>query len=112
MSRPSRYSPDTLEPTPSWRDHAACRDQDPAVFFPKDFRGAAAVAAVNQAKAVCRTCPVLSACLWHALNTPEESGVFGGLDEEERRKLRRRIQRRARKTADREAGRAADTAAS
>jgi WhiB family redox-sensing transcriptional regulator len=109
--QPSRRAPDNLDRPGDWREEAACRTGPAEIFFPKDFRGARAVAAAGDAKAICMTCPVLGACLRHALTVPEEFGVFGGLDEDERKKLRARIQRRARKQAAREQKEAADAAA-
>jgi WhiB family redox-sensing transcriptional regulator len=101
MGRPSRYAPDTLARPSDWRDDAACLEEDPAVFFPKDFGRAAAPLVATEAKAICARCPVIEACLRHAMNRPEWSGVWGGLDEDERRAIRRRLQRRARRRAAR-----------
>ena len=72
-----------------WRDQAACRDVDADLFFPAGNTGAA-VGHIKAAKAVCRRCPVQAACLRFALETHQEAGVWGGQDEDERRKLRRR----------------------
>lgn len=72
----------------AWRRSAACRDIDPAVFFPVGFTGHA-VQELAEAKAVCRRCPVRLACLQFALTSNQECGVWGGYDEEERRVLRR-----------------------
>ena len=82
----------TYDPN-DWRQDAACRDVDTAVFFPETEDGAVA------AKAVCATCPVRGACLDFALITRQDDGVWGGLDENERRRVRRRRQDAARKTA-------------
>ena len=71
-----------------WRDQAACRDTDPNLFFPAGSTGLA-VEQVEAAKAVCRSCPVQDACLRFALETNQEAGVWGGTDEDERRRLRR-----------------------
>ena len=76
-----------------WRTAAACRDMDTAVFFPETEDEVAA------AKAVCSTCPVREFCLEFALVTRQDDGVWGGLDEIERRRLRRRRQEAARKAA-------------
>ena len=76
-----------------WRSLAACRDVDTAVFFPETESEVAA------AKAVCATCPVRDACLDFALITRQDDGVWGGLDENERRRIRRRRQEAARKAA-------------
>jgi WhiB family redox-sensing transcriptional regulator len=71
-----------------WRDHASCRDTNPDLFFPVGTTGPA-IEQIEQAKAVCRECPVQGACLEFALVTNQDSGVWGGTSEEERRKLRR-----------------------
>jgi WhiB family redox-sensing transcriptional regulator len=72
----------------NWRDLAACRDEDPELFFPIGT-GPAADADAQRAKAVCRSCPVREQCLTFALSSGQDSGVWGGLTEEERRALRR-----------------------
>ena len=74
-----------------WRDRAACRDEDPELFFPVGTTGPALVQ-IEQAKAVCRTCPVVAPCLAWALDG-NVSGVWGGMDEDERRSLKRRAAR-------------------
>src|ERR1700694_6105021 len=71
-----------------WRDRAACRDTDPDLFFPIGTTGPA-IEQIDSAKAVCRECDAQSACLEFALATNQESGVWGGTSEEERRKLRK-----------------------
>ena len=72
-----------------WRHEAACRDEDPELFFPIGNTGPALVQ-IEEAKAVCRVCPVIDECLKWALETGQESGVWGGLSEDERRELKRR----------------------
>ena len=74
--------------TGDWRRHAACRDTDPDLFFPVGTTGAA-VDQIESARAVCLTCEVRDACLEFALETNQESGVWGATSEEERRKLRK-----------------------
>jgi WhiB family transcriptional regulator, redox-sensing transcriptional regulator len=71
-----------------WRAHALCRDTDPELFFPIGTTGAALVQ-IEQARAVCRQCPVQADCLEFALTTNQDSGIWGGTSEEERRVLRR-----------------------
>lgn len=71
-----------------WRDRAACRHTDSDLFFPAGSTGDA-VEQIDAAKAVCRTCPVHAACLRFALESNQESGIWGGKDEDERRKLRK-----------------------
>jgi WhiB family redox-sensing transcriptional regulator len=72
----------------NWREYAACRDTSPDLFFPIGTTGPA-IEQIAQAKAVCRSCDAQSACLEFALSTNQDSGVWGGTSEEERRKLRR-----------------------
>ncbi len=73
---------------PDWREQAACRDTDPDLFFPVGTTGPA-LEQIEAAKAVCRQCPAQSDCLDFALSTNQDSGVWGGTSEEERRKLRK-----------------------
>ena len=72
-----------------WRDQAACLSEDPELFFPTGNAGPA-IAQIEEAKAVCRRCAVIEACLTYALQTGQDVGVWGGLSEEERRALSRR----------------------
>ena len=73
---------------PDWRDAAACLDADPDLFFPDDdIRPARAQ--VKMAKLICRGCPVNATCLNWALASGEEAGIWGGLTEDERRRLLR-----------------------
>jgi WhiB family redox-sensing transcriptional regulator len=67
-----------------WRQQAACRGGDVGVFFPADEAGAGA------AKAICASCPVRDLCLEWAMSTHQDDGVWGGLTDNERRRLRRR----------------------
>src|SRR5829696_6899601 len=71
-----------------WRRDAACRDTDPELFFPIGTTGPA-LAQIETAKAVCRDCPAQGPCLEFALSTNQDSGIWGGTSEDERRKLRR-----------------------
>ena len=82
----------------SWRDHALCRDTDPELFFPVGTTGLALVA-IDRAKQVCGECEVRVACLDFALETNQDSGIWGGLSEEERRAIRRERAARARRAA-------------
>src|SRR5689334_4353244 len=72
-----------------WRHRAACRDEDPELFFPIGTSGPALLQ-VEQAKAVCRRCSVSDECLKWALESGQDAGVWGGMSEEERRVLKRR----------------------
>ncbi|MFF5533689.1 WhiB family transcriptional regulator [Streptomyces cinerochromogenes] len=79
----------------NWRDHAACRHEDPDLFFPIGTTGPAQVQS-EQAKAVCRHCPVRDQCLEWAMDTDQSIGIWGGTTELERRTLRRRARSRPR----------------
>ncbi|MFC6878588.1 MULTISPECIES: WhiB family transcriptional regulator [Actinomadura] len=82
-----------------WRHRAACRDVDPELFFPIGNTGPA-ILQIEEAKQVCRRCDVTDACLRWALESGQDSGVWGGMGEDERRALKRRTARaRARAAA-------------
>ena len=84
--------------TGDWREISACRDTDPELFFPVGTTGIA-VDQIASAKAVCNQCLARVECLEFALETNQDSGVWGGASEEERRALRRLArQRRAANT--------------
>jgi WhiB family redox-sensing transcriptional regulator len=79
----------------TWRDQALCRDTDPELFFPVGTTGTA-LTQIQRAKQVCGECTVRVDCLEFALSTNQDSGVWGGLSEEERRAIRRQRAARAR----------------
>jgi WhiB family transcriptional regulator, redox-sensing transcriptional regulator len=72
-----------------WRHGAACRDEDPELFFPISEVGPGARQTAD-AKAVCARCPVREQCLRYALDNGLDHGIFGGTTEAERRALTRR----------------------
>jgi WhiB family redox-sensing transcriptional regulator len=72
----------------SWRSDALCRDTDPELFFPVGTTGQALVQ-IDHAKRVCGECSVRGACLDFAIATNQDSGIWGGLSEDERRNIRR-----------------------
>jgi WhiB family redox-sensing transcriptional regulator len=76
----------------SWRNRAACLDEDPELFFPIGNTGPALLQ-IQEAKAVCRRCEVVESCLKLAIDSGKDTGVFGGLSEDERRTLKRRTAR-------------------
>ncbi|MFI8766685.1 WhiB family transcriptional regulator [Streptomyces sp. R-07] len=79
----------------SWRARAACQDVDPDLFFPVGT-GAPALVQAEEAKEVCRRCPVREECLrWAMDDSRQVTGVWGGLRDDERQSLRRRSRRRA-----------------
>jgi WhiB family redox-sensing transcriptional regulator len=79
----------TNDGRPDWRDDAACRDTEPELFFPEGDNASARVQ-VKQAKLICRSCLVSAACLNFALACGQEAGIWGGMTEDERRRLNRR----------------------
>jgi len=72
----------------------ACAMEDPELFFPGPAASRAEAAQVEkqteEAKSICRQCPLRAKCLDDALAQDEEFGVWGGLSEKERRALKRR----------------------
>jgi WhiB family transcriptional regulator, redox-sensing transcriptional regulator len=76
--------------TDDWREHAACRDAEPELFFPVSDMGPGAHQ-VTRAKAVCAGCPVRPRCLDYAMDNALDHGVFGGTTERERRTMARRV---------------------
>ncbi len=67
----------------AWQDFANCRGADPDLFFPE--RGAS----TRAAKAICRECSVQEQCLEFAIVSSEKFGIWGGLSERDRRRIRR-----------------------
>jgi len=74
--------------TDDWRRRALCRDTSPDLFFPVGTTGVA-LDQIAAAKRICEECPVTRECLEFALATGQESGIWGGATEEERRAARR-----------------------
>jgi WhiB family redox-sensing transcriptional regulator len=67
----------------SWRDAALCAQSDPEAWFPE--KGGSS----REAKAVCRMCLVRADCLEYALDKQEKFGIWGGMSERERRRIKR-----------------------
>src|SRR4051794_26363023 len=67
-----------------WQERALCAQTDPEAFFPE--KGGS----TREAKRVCLTCDVRGECLEYALANDERFGIWGGLSERERRKLKKR----------------------
>lgn len=76
----------------SWQHQAACRYEDPELFFPVGSAGPAQLQG-RKARRICAGCPVRVACLRHAIEADESAGIWGGADEGERRALKRRADR-------------------
>ena len=68
----------------SWQERALCAQTDPEAFFPE--KGGS----TREAKKICTGCEVKAECLEYALANDERFGIWGGLSERERRRLRRR----------------------
>lgn len=87
---PSR-APDTLGPASQWQRRGECArpGYDPETWFPVG-EGPAAKQQADEAKAACHGCPVMTTCLNWAMDTRQDAGIWGGLDEKERHNLRRR----------------------
>lgn len=74
-----------------WGLEAACRREDPSYFFSPRATESKHDRQVREmvARVLCRACPVQPQCLEHALESQEPHGVWGGLNEPERRHLLR-----------------------
>lgn len=66
-----------------WQERALCAQTDPEAFFPE--KGGS----TREAKRVCGSCEVRAECLGYALEHDERFGIWGGLSERERRRLKR-----------------------
>ena len=66
-----------------WRDRSLCAQTDPEAFFPE--KGGS----TREAKRICTGCEVRAECLEYALGRDERFGIWGGLSERERRRLRK-----------------------
>ncbi|MDO5617501.1 WhiB family transcriptional regulator [Kocuria sp.] len=77
------YGTDGDEGELAWQTDALCAQTDPEAFFPE--KGGS----TRDAKRVCEACPVRSECLDYAMAHDEKFGIWGGLSERERRRLRR-----------------------
>ena len=75
-------SPDEVDEL-GWQDRALCAQTDPEAFFPE--KGGS----TREAKRVCRSCEVRAECLEYALEHDERFGIWGGMSERERRRLKR-----------------------
>ncbi|WP_407923950.1 WhiB family transcriptional regulator [Corynebacterium comes] len=68
-----------------WQDQALCAQTDPEAFFPE--KGGS----TREAKRICMACPVRDDCLEYALEHDERFGIWGGLSDRERRRLKKQI---------------------
>jgi WhiB family redox-sensing transcriptional regulator len=91
--------PTSYRESRDWRQQGPCRDEDPELFFPIGNTGPVLLQ-IEEAKAVCRRCPVMDICLNWALESGQDFGVWGGLSEDERRSMRRRAARNRARAAE------------
>lgn len=68
-----------------WQEQALCAETDPEAFFP-DKGGS-----TREAKRICQACGVRDECLEYALENDERFGIWGGLSERERRRLKKQL---------------------
>ena len=68
----------------AWQTDSLCAQTDPEAFFPE--KGGS----TRDAKRICTSCEVRTQCLEYALENDERFGIWGGLSERERRKLKKR----------------------
>ncbi|GAB3846685.1 WhiB family transcriptional regulator [Nesterenkonia populi] len=81
---PSLLPSEQVEGELAWQVDALCAQTDPEAFFPE--KGGS----TRDAKKICGTCTVKQECLDYALANDERFGIWGGLSERERRKLKKR----------------------
>ena len=72
-----------LPPELAWQERALCAQTDPEAFFPE--KGGS----TREAKRVCMSCEVRAECLDYALAKDERFGIWGGLSERERRRVKK-----------------------
>lgn len=78
-----------------WMENAVCGEHDPELFFPNRIpRGMRYAPERQQAISICGTCPVSRECLAYALRGSMQDGIFGGIDEQQRKVLHTKYLRR------------------
>jgi WhiB family redox-sensing transcriptional regulator len=82
---PDSFDVDPATEDDQWQERALCAQTDPEAFFPE--KGGS----TREAKRICQGCEVKDACLDYALAHDERFGIWGGLSERERRRLKRGI---------------------
>ena len=85
VSEPWVYEGELYPGSPEWQERALCAQTDPEAFFPE--KGGS----TREAKKICLSCDVRDRCLEYALAHDERFGIWGGLSERERRKLKRQV---------------------
>ena len=87
-----QYSTQVSDTSLSWQERALCAQTDPEAFFPE--KGGS----IREAKLVCQQCNVRSACLEYALAHNERFGIWGGLSERERARLKNRRREKSKRS--------------
>ena len=82
---PERVDAEPEDADDLWQERALCAQTDPEAFFPE--KGGS----TREAKRICQGCEVRDECLDYALAHDERFGIWGGLSERERRRLKRGI---------------------
>lgn len=82
---PEQFDVDPATEDDQWQERALCAQTDPEAFFPE--KGGS----TREAKRICQGCEVKHECLEYALAHDERFGIWGGLSERERRRLKRGI---------------------
>lgn len=72
-----------------WQEYALCAQTDPDLFFPE--KGGSTAPATS----ICHRCPVRDACLEYALENDIRHGIWGGMSDNDRRRITRERRRRA-----------------
>lgn len=67
-----------------WRDEAVCASVDPELFHPIGYKSGSDLLQIEQARAVCNSCPVKAKCLEFAIEKRIPDGIMGGLTPAER----------------------------
>ena len=86
------HAPGTARFLMTWRNRGACLDERPELFFPIG-NGHTALLLIEKAKAACRRCEIAETCLTWAMESDQDTGIWGGLSEHERHALKRRTAR-------------------
>ncbi|ANW63780.1 transcriptional regulator WhiB2 [Mycolicibacterium murale] len=82
---PDRFESEPEPADDQWQERALCAQTDPEAFFPE--KGGS----TREAKRICLGCDVKNECLEYALANDERFGIWGGLSERERRRIKRGI---------------------
>lgn len=73
-----------------WEPLALCKQIGSRLFYPELIEGTTHKESPDEAKRVCRICPVMAECLAYALDAKERDGVWGGMSEKTRRQVLKR----------------------